>query len=90
MVETLTTAMYDEVPTLRTRQWMVVGATCLTGFILGLPMCLQGGYYIFVLMDWYSGSWSLILLAVLEVILVAWCWDRFPYKVPQMIVRSSH
>ena len=32
----------------------------------------QGGYYIFALMDWYSGSWSLILLAVLEVILVAW------------------
>ena len=32
----------------------------------------QGGYFIFVLMDWYSGSWSLIFLAVLEVILVAW------------------
>ena len=57
-VETLITAMYDELPWLRARQWLVllhfqciplqtvlsrlvVGATCLAGFILGLPMCLQ-------------------------------------------------
>ena len=37
-----------------------------------LKLEIQGGYFIFVLMDWYSGSWSLIFLAVLEVILVAW------------------
>ena len=37
-----------------------------------LKLETQGGYFIFVLMDWYSGSWSLIFLAVLEVILVAW------------------
>ena len=27
----------------------------------------QGGYYLFILLDWYSGSWSLMLLAILEV-----------------------
>jgi len=91
MVETLITAMCDELPWLRTRQWLVVGATCLAGFILGLPMCLQGGYYIFVLMDWYSGSWSLILLAVLEVILVAWVYGvkRLSLDIHHMGIKTS-
>jgi SNF family Na+-dependent transporter len=51
---------------------VVVSSTCLAGFLLGLPMCLQGGLYIFVLLDWYSGSWSLLVLAILEVLLVSW------------------
>jgi len=91
MVETLITAMYDELPWLRARQWLVVGATCLAGFILGLPMCLQGGYFIFVLMDWYSGSWSLIFLAVLEVILVAWVYgvQRLRRDIHHMGIQTS-
>ena len=46
---------------------------------------IQGGYFIFVLMDWYSGSWSLIFLAVLEVILVAWV----SFQVMQVQIFSS-
>merc|ERR1712142_451973 len=74
MVETLITAIYDEKPNLRKYQWPVVGTVCFLGFLLGLPMCLQGGFYIFVLLDEYSGSWSLMVLAVSEVVLVSWIY----------------
>jgi len=78
-VETVITAVYDEFPTLRKYKLSVVGLVCFVGFLLGLPMCLQGGYYLFVLLDWYSGSFSLILLAVVEIILMAWIYgsDEF-------------
>ena len=35
-------------------------------------MCANGGIHMFTLMDWYSGSWSLLVLALLEVVIVAW------------------
>ncbi|XP_043232626.1 sodium-dependent dopamine transporter-like [Amphibalanus amphitrite] len=35
-------------------------------------MCANGGIHLFTLMDWYSGSWSLLVLALLEVVIVAW------------------
>ena len=50
-----------------------------------LKLEIQGGYFIFVLMDWYSGSWSLIFLAVLEVILVAWV----SFQAMQVQISSS-
>jgi solute carrier family 6 amino acid transporter-like protein 5/7/9/14 len=90
MVESLITAAYDEAPWLRRRPLAVVGTTCLAGFLLGLPMCLQGGLYIFVLMDWYSGSWSLIFLAVLEVLVVAWLYgvQRLRRDIHHMGIRT--
>ena len=35
-------------------------------------MCTRGGIHLFTLLDWYSGSWSLLVLALLEVLIVAW------------------
>jgi len=80
-VETVITAVYDEVPSLRNYKLTVVGLVCFVGFLLGLPMCLQGGYYLFVLMDWYSGSFSLILLAVVEIILMAWIYGTEEFNI---------
>jgi len=72
MVETLITGLYDEKPNLRKKQWLVVGSVCLGGFILGLPMCLQGGFYIFVLLDRCTSSWTLLVLAVAEAVVISW------------------
>jgi len=74
MVETIITAIYDEFPKLREKKFLVVGGVTTAGFLLGLPLCLQGGYYLFVLLDWYSGAWSLMLLAILEIIVVSWVY----------------
>eukprot|EP00092_Neocalanus_flemingeri_P004408 GFUD01004741.1.p1 GENE.GFUD01004741.1~~GFUD01004741.1.p1 ORF type:complete len:691 (-),score=179.44 GFUD01004741.1:18-2090(-) len=91
MVESLITALYDEKPSLRKNQWEIVGGVCLVGFLLGLPMCLQGGFYLFVLLDWYAGSWSLLVLAVTEVVLVGWVYgtERFSRDIYNMGIRTS-
>ena len=91
MVESLITALYDEKPSLRKHPWKVVGGVCLVGFILGLPMCLQGGFYLFVLLDWYSGAWSLLVLAVVEVVLVAWVYgtDRLARDIYNMGIKTN-
>ena len=79
---------------------------CLVGFLLGLPICLPGGFYLFVLLDWYrycgetggivlekecSGSWSLLLLAVLEVLLVGWVYGaaRLRTDIQAMGIRAG-
>jgi len=91
MVESLITALYDEWPGLRSHQVVVVPLVCLVGFLLGLPICLQGGFYLFVLLDWYSGSWSLLLLAVLEVLLVGWVYGaaRLRTDIQAMGIRAG-
>ena len=91
MVETLITALYDEKPYLRKHSWLVVGGVCLTLLLLGLPMCLQGGFYIFVLLDEYSGSWSLLVLAVVEVVLVGWVYgtDKLIVDIYSMGIKTS-
>jgi len=91
MVETLITALYDEKPHLRRHSWLVVVGVCLTLLLLGLPMCLQGGLYVFVLLDEYSGSWSLLLLAVVEVVVVGWVYgtDRFAMDIYHMGIKTS-
>ncbi len=57
MVETLTTAIMDQWPQLRNKKSLVVIATSLVGFLLGLSMCTKGGVYMFTLIDWFSASW---------------------------------
>eukprot|EP00088_Acartia_fossae_P067423 TRINITY_DN841_c0_g1_i1.p1 TRINITY_DN841_c0_g1~~TRINITY_DN841_c0_g1_i1.p1 ORF type:complete len:732 (+),score=100.79 TRINITY_DN841_c0_g1_i1:33-2228(+) len=79
-VETLITAIYDEFPAMRKYKISVVGGVSLIGFLLGVPMCLQGGYYLFVLLDWYSGSWSLLMLSVAEIVLVAWIYSTAEFN----------
>ncbi|XP_043243346.1 sodium- and chloride-dependent glycine transporter 1-like [Amphibalanus amphitrite] len=74
MTETLTTALFDEWPQLRSRKAAVVMGTSVIGFILGLSMTANGGILMFTLIDWYASSWSLLLLALIEVVLVAWLY----------------
>jgi len=74
MTETLTTAAMDQWPNLRKyKSWVVIG-TCAAGFFLGLSMCANGGVYMFTLIDWFSASWSLLLLALMEVILLMYVY----------------
>ena len=37
-------------------------------------MCANGGILMFTLIDWYASSWSLLLMALIEVVLVAWVY----------------
>jgi len=86
MVETIITAVLDEFPKLRHYKASVVTSVCAAGFLLGIPICFQGGYYLFILLDWYSGSWSLMLLAILEVLAISWVYgtDEFFRDIKSM------
>jgi len=74
MTETITTAVMDQWPSLRAHKGKVVISASILGFILGLSMCSRGGIFMFDLIDWYSASWSLLVLAVTEIILLMYCY----------------
>ena len=74
MTETLTTALMDQWPQFRKRKGLVVIVTSILGFFLGLPMCANGGVYMFTLIDWFSASWSLLLLAFTEIMLLMYVY----------------
>ena len=51
-----------------------VFVVCSVCCALGIPFCLNGGIFIFELISWYSALWSLVVLALLEVLCVAWLY----------------
>ncbi|KAG1663867.1 Sodium- and chloride-dependent glycine transporter 2 [Nymphon striatum] len=87
MVETITTALFDQFPNLRSRKPYIVVGSCFGGFILGLSLCTKGGVYMFNLMDWYAGAWSLLLIGVVECVVISWVYgyDRFADNIAEMI-----
>lgn len=78
MLETLITAVVDElkeyVPNIYTYKTRITIVACIAGFLLGLPMTTNGGIYLLTLMDNYSAGFSLLLVAMLECIVIAWVY----------------
>ncbi|XP_046584048.1 sodium-dependent proline transporter-like [Haliotis rubra] len=74
-VQTIVTALTDAFPAfLGHRKLLVTACVCLTGFILGLTCVTQGGIYVLTLMDWYVGSISVMVLAMSEMLVLAWVY----------------
>ena len=74
MTETLTTALMDQWPHLREHKSKVVILTGVIGFFFGLSLCAKGGVFMFTLIDTFSASWSLLLLALFEIILLMYIY----------------
>lgn len=74
MVETLTTALFDQFEYLRAKKPIVVTALCFVLFLCGLSMCLEGGIYMFELFNFYSAGISVIILAITEIILIQYIY----------------
>ena len=92
VVEVIVTTIMDQYrKKLSSYKYMVVIGTCLTGFILGLSMCTSNGIYVFELMDSTCASWNLIVLALVELILVAWIYgpNNFLSNVRDMDIKIS-
>ena len=79
MTEAVTSAIMDQWPNTRRHVMATVFAVCTVCCALGLPFCLNGGVFIFELVSWYSALWSLVVLALLEVICVAWMYGTQPF-----------
>ncbi|KAA0185352.1 hypothetical protein HAZT_HAZT008784 [Hyalella azteca] len=76
MVETLSTAVFDQWPVLRSRKVLVVSLMSLVLFLCGLTMVLQGGLYMFELFNFYSAGISVIVMALIEVSLISYVYGE--------------
>ncbi|XP_021361796.1 sodium- and chloride-dependent glycine transporter 1-like [Mizuhopecten yessoensis] len=43
-------------------------------FLAGLPLATQAGVYMFLLVDWYTGTWSVMLIGMAKCIMFAWIY----------------
>jgi solute carrier family 6 amino acid transporter-like protein 5/7/9/14 len=68
------TAITDQFPAVRKKKMFVCMGICCCLYLLGLPMCTQAGTYWFEIMSYYSGGWSLILIALVESMVFAWVY----------------
>ncbi|KAG8198562.1 hypothetical protein JTE90_026461 [Oedothorax gibbosus] len=90
MFETTVSAFVDEFPTLlHNRKAIFTAFLCVVMFLLGLPLVTEGGMYILQLMDWYSATFSLMIISLLELICISWVYgmDRFLMDISLMIKR---
>lgn len=66
---------------------------CVTLFLLGLPMCTQGGMYLFQIMDFYSASGlTLLWICFFEVVAISWFYGakRFSSNIEDMLGSPSN
>jgi len=66
---------------------------CVTLFFLGIPMCTNGGIYLFQIMDFYSASGlSLLWICFFETVAVSWFYGvrRFSSNIEDMMGPPSN
>ncbi|KAK2169497.1 hypothetical protein LSH36_9g04017 [Paralvinella palmiformis] len=89
IVATSHTTLLDVFPdTLRKghRPLILLLVICTVCFILGLPLTTQGGMYVLQLMDTYCASYTLLIVAVVELIALAWVYgyERLADNIEEM------
>lgn len=90
-VEALNTALLDKWPKLRKHQIYITLTICFSCFILAIPMCFQGGVYLFTLMEWNTASWAILLIGLAEVTVCSWAYgcNRFLNDMALMKMKLS-
>ncbi|KAK3100774.1 hypothetical protein FSP39_025139, partial [Pinctada imbricata] len=91
MMETVISGFTDVFPrVLRPRKALFTFAMCMLGFVLGIPMVCKGGIYVLTLIDWYSGSYGLMIVCFVELIVISWFYgvNNFRRDVEMMIGRK--
>ncbi|NXG39778.1 SC6A7 protein, partial [Dromaius novaehollandiae] len=90
-IEGILTAILDEFPALRNgrRKTALLGAFCVTSYLLGLLLVTQGGIFWFTLIDTYSTGFGLIIIALFMCLGVAFCYgvNQFCQDIVDMICR---
>merc|ERR1719186_1008388 len=79
LVETILTGILDFLPALRPKKTLVVGAVCMIGFIVGLPLTCPGGPYLLDLLDYYAASWPYLFIGLMELVIVSYIYGYDNY-----------
>ncbi|KAL7630471.1 UNVERIFIED_CONTAM: hypothetical protein RMT77_019358 [Armadillidium vulgare] len=73
-VETLSTGLCDQFKIMREhRSLLMIGLTTVL-FLLGIPMCLEGGVYLFEVINLYAAGFSVLFIAICEIVIVAYIY----------------
>ncbi|XP_044262742.1 sodium- and chloride-dependent glycine transporter 1-like isoform X1 [Tribolium madens] len=85
-IEAIRCLILDKWPKLRKHEIYITLMICLFCFILAIPMCFNGGVYLFTLMEWNTASWAILLIGMGEVCVVSWCYgcNKFLDNMGQM------
>ncbi|XP_006111551.2 sodium- and chloride-dependent glycine transporter 2 [Pelodiscus sinensis] len=87
-IETIVTSVSDEFPKyLRTHKPLFTLVCCVSFFIMGFPMITQGGLYMLQLVDTYAASYSLVIIAIFELVGISYIYglQRFCEDIEMMI-----
>jgi len=71
-VNTVVTIICDDFPNLS--KPIVTGAVCLIGLLFGIVFTTPGGQAMLELVDYYGGSLLILIMAVAEIIVIAWVY----------------
>eukprot|EP00854_Cymbomonas_tetramitiformis_P005388 gene5388-6535_t len=61
-------------PRLRQHPSLASGLLCFVGFLLGLPMCTEGGWVYVEVVDYYLSHHHLVMIGIVEVVCIGWCY----------------
>ncbi|XP_039432687.1 sodium- and chloride-dependent glycine transporter 2-like [Culex pipiens pallens] len=91
LMETVVTGILDTFPQWRRWKLRVVFGVATVGYLGGLVFITNSGMYWFQLVDKYAANWSVLLIATIECVLVAWVYgsERFIQNIEEMIGRRS-
>ncbi|XP_052231528.1 sodium- and chloride-dependent glycine transporter 1-like isoform X2 [Dreissena polymorpha] len=87
--ETLSSGLLDTFPRLRKRKILVTACLCVILLLLDLPFTLNGGIYLYQLVDWYFAAFCVLIISFLECFLIAWVYgaNRFCNDIKLMVGR---
>ena len=77
------TSLVDEYPMFFRKQWrktLLTGIWCLVGWLVGIPLTYNAGFYVFTIFDSYCAYYGLLLLSLSFVIAVAYCYNLLTTK----------
>uniref|UniRef100_A0A8C7VDB1 Transporter n=1 Tax=Oncorhynchus mykiss TaxID=8022 RepID=A0A8C7VDB1_ONCMY len=87
-IETIVTSVSDEFPQyLRKNKPLFTLICCACFFFLGFPMVTENGMYMLQLVDTYAASYSLVIIAICELIGISYFYglQRFCEDIEMMI-----
>ena len=87
LLETVFTAVYDGVPSLRKHKVKITALGCICCFLLGLPCVSSNGQYVLDLMDTYGAGFAVLWIALWELIAIMWIYgvNNFSKDIKLMI-----
>ncbi|XP_064636103.1 sodium- and chloride-dependent glycine transporter 1-like isoform X2 [Lineus longissimus] len=88
MFETMTSAIIDAFPhLLKKKKALIVAMLCALEMLLGIPCIFQGGIYVLQIMDWYSSTFSLMIISFTELIAICYVYgvNQFYKDISLMI-----